>query len=83
MNAVEVIKIARDTLAMLTGLPVDTVSQCKRDGDGWMVEVEMIEMRRIPNSSDVLATYQIRLDSTGDMLGYERTHRYYRGQVKD
>ncbi|WP_129629557.1 gas vesicle protein GvpO [Candidatus Oscillochloris fontis] len=83
MNAVEVIKIARDTLAAMTGLPVDTVSQCKRDGDGWMIEVEMVEMRRIPNSSDVLATYQIRFDSNGDMLGYERTHRYYRAQVKD
>lgn len=83
MNAVQIINNARELLASLTGLPVDTVSQFKRDDDGWLVEVEMVEMRRIPNSSDVLATYQIHLDTEGDLISYQRTQRYYRGQIKD
>jgi hypothetical protein len=83
MNAVQIISTARELLANLTGLPVDTVSQFKRDGEAWLVEIEMIEMRRIPNSSDVLATYQILLDVEGGLLSYQRTQRYYRGQIKD
>ncbi|MBX0331529.1 gas vesicle protein [Oscillochloris sp. ZM17-4] len=83
MNAMEIISAARDQIAALTSLPVDTVSRFKREGDGWVVEIELVEMRRIPNSSDVLATYQIQLDSDGSLLSYQRTQRYYRGQVKE
>lgn len=85
MNAVQIIAAAREQIATLTGLPVDTVSRFRREGEGegWLVEVELIEMRRIPNSSDVLATYQIQLDADGGLLGYERTQRYYRGQIRD
>ncbi|NTV63926.1 MAG: gas vesicle protein [Oscillochloris sp.] len=83
MNAVQIINAARELLTGLTGLPVDTVSQFKREGEGWLVEIEMIEMRRIPNSSDVLATYQIHLDAEGGLVSYQRTQRYYRSQVKD
>lgn len=78
----EAIRNAREQITMLTGLPVDTVSRFVRDGEGWAVDVELIEMRRIPNSSDVLATYQLHLDGEGNLTSYARTQRYYRSQVK-
>jgi hypothetical protein len=51
------------------------------DEGGWVVEVEMIEDRRIPSSADMLALYEIELDAEGALLGYERTRRYVRGQT--
>jgi hypothetical protein len=83
MNAKDIISAAREQIATLTSLPVDTVSRFKRDGEVWLVEIELVEMRRIPNSSDVLATYQVHLDDEGSLLSYQRTQRYYRGQVKE
>lgn len=79
----EIVQQAREQLMALTGLKPDTVSSFGRDEQGWRVSVEMIEMKRIPDSNDVLATYDILLNDEGDLLSYQRTHRYYRAQVSD
>lgn len=69
-------------VAQLTGrTPVGVVSVAPSD-DGWSVEVEVIEDRRIPSSSDVLAIYLVVLDLDGMLLSYKRTRQYSRGQSK-
>jgi hypothetical protein len=47
--------------------------------DGWTVEVEVVEDRRIPSSTDMLALYEVVLDLDGELLSYRRTRRYVRG----
>ncbi|MEV4604869.1 gas vesicle protein GvpO [Amycolatopsis sp. NPDC049253] len=49
--------------------------------DGWLVEVEVVEERRIPSSADVLALYEIELDGEGELLAFRRTRRYGRGKA--
>lgn len=49
--------------------------------DGWLVEVEVLEERRIPSSSDLLAVYEMELDFEGALLAYRRTKRYPRGRA--
>ncbi len=39
----------------------------------------MIEDRRIPSSTDMLALYEVVLDMDGELLSYRRTRRYTRG----
>ena len=36
-------------------------------------------MRRIPDTTDVLALYEIDVDEDGDLEGYRRVRRYARG----
>ncbi|HET7668119.1 MAG TPA: gas vesicle protein GvpO [Mycobacterium sp.] len=48
------------------------------DDGGWLVEVEIVEDRRVPSSADMLALYEIELDADGELLGYSRTRRYMR-----
>ena len=74
---------AKRQLSQLTGLRSETVSRLYQDGEGWHVNVEMTELRRIPDSNDVLATYQVLYDCTGILVSYQRTRRYVRGQVGD
>lgn len=81
MNGVEVARIAKEQLSQLTGLTAETVSKLECIDGKWHVAVDMIELERIPRSSDVLAVYEIVLDETGNMLSYKRTRRYYRGEV--
>jgi hypothetical protein len=45
------------------------------------VEVEVLEMQRIPSTTDVLAVYEVSLDASGELVGYERTARYVRGDA--
>lgn len=49
--------------------------------EGWLVEVEVLEERRIPSSADLLALYEIELDEDGDLLAFRRTKRYARGRA--
>ena len=83
MTSPEIVQRAKEQLVSLTGLHSDTVSSIGRDSDGWRVTVELVEVRRIPSTSDVIGTYDVRLDTAGDLLSYQRTRRYYRSQVSD
>ena len=48
--------------------------------DGWLVEVEVLEERRIPSSADQLALYAVELDPEGELMAYRRTKQYGRGR---
>jgi hypothetical protein len=72
---------AKEQLIQLTGLEPDTVAGLTKDKEGWHVAVILLEMKCIPDSDDVLAVYDALLDDEGNLVGYQRTRRYYRGHV--
>ena len=67
------------------GRPVESVLGMERDedGGGWRITVAVVELSRIPSSTDVLGTYAVRVDTSGDVVGYERTRRYRRSQADE
>lgn len=67
----------------LTGREAEGVTGTKRLEDGWLVEVEVVETRRIPDTADLLAVYQVELDGEGELTGYRRARRYQRGRADD
>jgi hypothetical protein len=83
LSVPEIATKAKDQLSMLTGLKAGTVSSLHHDSDGWHIVADMIELKRIPDSSDILATYEMRLDEKGNLLSYERTRRYARGDIME
>jgi|SwirhisoilCB1_FD_contig_41_5621838_length_1587_multi_1_in_0_out_0_2 hypothetical protein len=70
-------------LLELTGREVEGVTGLQRTEDGWTVQVEVVEVHRIPDTTDVLALYEVETDSHGSMLGYRRIRRYARGAPGD
>ncbi|AHK31432.1 gas vesicle synthesis protein [Rhodococcus opacus PD630] len=79
LPAPEIAEIATRDIAQLTGKkPLGATSVMPTD-DGWAVEVEVVEDRRIPSSTDMLAMYEVVLDLDGELLSYRRTRRYIRG----
>jgi len=64
----------------LTGKEPEGVTSVQRAGDGWVVAVEVVEDRRIPSSSDILAVYDAELDADGELMSYRRNRRYSRGR---
>ncbi len=83
VQGTDIAKRAKEQLAQVTGLQPETVSRLTRNGEGWHVSVDMIELKRIPEATDVLATYEVILDDQGNLLRYQRTQRYYRAQVAE
>ncbi len=53
----------------------------KKTESGWLVVATMIELSRIPASTDLLASYEVELDSDGNLEGYRRASRYLRDQI--
>jgi len=67
----------------LTGHDCETVSALQRTREGWNVQLETVELERIPRTTDILASYLIELDEHGDLMRYERVARYYRNQATE
>ena len=80
-GAAAVAKHAKAELESITGLDADHVSAVLRQADGWHVTVDLVELRRIPAASDVLASYEAVLGPTGILLSYHRLRRYFRDQM--
>jgi hypothetical protein len=72
--------MAKEHLFDLTGQPPESVSGLSRAGDGWRVIVEVVELERVPRSTDILASYEVEVDGSGELVSYHRVNRYYRNQ---
>ncbi|MGW8701137.1 gas vesicle protein GvpO [Streptomyces eurythermus] len=77
----EVLRQARAQLTELTGLVPETVSSFEQTEDGWSVEVEVLELARVPDTMSLMASYQVELDPEGQLTGYRRVRRYERGRA--
>lgn len=80
-TAAAVAQRAKAELEAITGLDADHVSAVEQQPDGWHVIVDLVELRRIPAATDVLAAYEAVLGPTGLLLSYRRTRRYFRDQM--
>lgn len=83
LTAHKVAEFAKKEIVALTGLPVDTISSITRKEDNWVVTVDLLELRMVPNTQDVLATYEVEMNDSGanEMLSYRRIGRYRRDQL--
>jgi hypothetical protein len=83
LSARELSLTATETVEELTNFPAESVSGIEWDGESWRVDVEVCELERVPNTTDVMATYEVQLDEAGRLLGFRRTGRYVRGAAQE
>ena len=82
ISARELALEAKATVKDMTKFDPETVSALQWDGETWLVSVEVCELTRVPNTTDVMATYVVQLDDGGGLLGYKRERRYTRGEAE-
>lgn len=80
LSAVSASKKAIQQFGTLTGREPESVVGVRKNDDGWNVKLEVVEARRVPDTADLLAEYDIDLDAAGELLSYDRTTRYVRGR---
>jgi hypothetical protein len=51
--------------------------------DGWCVLVDVLEVPRIPDTTSLLAIYEVQLDNEGELKEYRRVRRYRRGAADE
>lgn len=73
---------ARKQLADITGLKPICIAGVSRDENGWRVLLEMLEMSRIPSSTDLLGLYDVRCSEDGNVNSFERKSTRLRGETQ-
>lgn len=81
ISGTKAVQQARAHLLALTGHDCESVSALQRTHHGWTVQMETVELERIPRTTDIMASYLVELDEQGDLMSYERVQRYYRNQA--
>ena len=70
----------KEQLAEVTGFSSVAVVGASKDEEGWHFSVDMVEMTRIPNSTDVIGTYLVSLDQEGKLVKFEKKRSRLRGE---
>lgn len=81
-SAAKIAEKAVEHVVAMTGRQSEGVTSVEPTDDGWCVGVEVVEARRIPDTADIIALYEARLDDRGKLLSYRRTARHFRGRVE-
>jgi hypothetical protein len=81
LAAKDAMRSGRAHLRELTGKDAEAVVRIEPDEDGgWRVALEVLELKRIPDTSDLLGCYELQLDEDGELVGYRRLRRYTRSE---
>jgi hypothetical protein len=85
LSAVELARAAMTAVEELTGYPSESTTglDWDEDADTWRVTVEVLELERVPNTTDLIGAYEVRLDPRGVLHGYRRLRRFPRGEARE
>lgn len=85
LSAVELARAAMTAVQELTGYGSEAATALEWDGDSetWRVTVEVLELARVPNTTDVIGAYEVSLDPQGALHGYKRLRRFVRGESRE
>jgi hypothetical protein len=81
VSAPQAMRRAAAQLRELLGRAPESVSAVRPTDDGWQADIEVLELERVPSTTSIMASYRVLLDEEGELVAYERTRRYTRGQV--
>jgi hypothetical protein len=76
-----IVRRAQDELSRLTGRDSEGVLGFERTENGWLVQIEVVELKRIPPTTDVLGAYDVEVDDDGGVRQYRRSTRYVRSRA--
>jgi hypothetical protein len=79
----EAARAACERLEGLISHRTEGVSGVRHTEDGWCVLVDVLEVPRIPDTTSLLAIYEVQLDEEGELTEYRRVRRYRRGAADE
>ncbi|WP_432927113.1 gas vesicle protein GvpO [Microbispora sp. CA-135349] len=79
LNAASVGRLGLRYIADLTSKDTEGVTLVEPVENGWLVNVEVVEDRRVPSTGDMLSLYECQVDDEGNLMSYRRTRTYRRG----
>jgi hypothetical protein len=78
----DIVEIAKQKLAVLTGFSSPNAIGVNREGDTWHITIEITEKPSEAINLEILGIYDVQLDDSGNLLGYERIRMRKRGDIQ-
>lgn len=50
----------------------DTIISVTESDEKWVIEVEVVERKTVPDTQDILGRYEINLNKCGELLGWRQ-----------
>ena len=83
MKSNELLTMVRKEFTALTNLPVDGITRLRQDEGEYVVSLEALQRKAIPDSMDVLGLYEVHLDNKGKVLNFERKQLRKRADTRE
>lgn len=81
MTLPEIREYVQTTADDVIGRPLDGIVSIVQNEEGWVVRVDCLERRAVPDTQDILGQYAIEFSADGTIQGYSRSHRHRRGDT--
>ena len=78
----DIIEKAKKELVGLTGFSSPSGIGAKKKDGGWVVTIQIMEKKSIPDGMDVLGIYEVETDQKGNILNYKRKEIRRRSDVQ-
>ncbi|MCX8206338.1 MAG: gas vesicle protein [Methanothrix sp.] len=78
----DMLRIARTSAEELLGKRFESISSISKTEGGWIVNVEVLERRAIPDTQDIIGRYEMTFDENGEITGYRRMELRHRGSLE-
>jgi len=82
MEIKDIAEIAKEKLVELTGFSSPNVIGINREEDIWHITVEITEKPSEAINLEILGIYDVRVDVSGNLLGFERIRMRKRGEIQ-
>ncbi len=82
MDMRKTVETAKQKLVELTGFNSPNAIGINKEADIWHITVEITEKPSEAANLDLLGIYDVRVDASGNLLGYERIGMRKRGSIQ-
>ncbi len=59
----------------------ESITSVVKEGEEWKVQIEVLERKAVPDTQDILNTYELKLSGELEFTGYRRVGMRHRGDM--
>jgi hypothetical protein len=79
----EICQKATALLESILNKKAESITSVSKNDDVWRVLIEVLERKAIPDTQDILNTYELKLDNDMEFIEYKRIRMRHRGDMVD
>lgn len=80
-NIKEICQQASVQIESILNKKPESITGVTKEGEEWRVLAEVLERKAVPDTQDILSTYELKLTRDLEFMGYKRVGMRHRGDM--